>query len=167
MPAWTSSRRALLLLSLSLIACDGGGAPTLAPIDPASARVNGELRIELIVDNPSGATIDLEVTGPDLPSFDRVTTLSVHPGGGTFVWLPLSSHVGMHELTFVLTAGEGGAAYDQETVLVEILPSEDAAPRFVRPGAGGTFDLTASPCVTFDVEVRDDDSETVDRKSVV
>ena len=161
MPASSLRRASLVFSILCLTACDGGATPTLAPIDPASARVDGELRIELTVDNPSGAIIDLEVMGPDLPSFDRVTNLSVHPGGGTFTWVPLSSHVGMHELTFVLTAGEGGGAYDEQTVLVEILPSDDAAPVFVRPGAGGTFDLTASPCVSFDVEVRDDDSETV------
>lgn len=153
--------RGLLALSCFALACDGGAAPTLSPIDPASARVNGELRIDLVVDNPTGAAIALHVEGPELPSFDRVTTLSVNPGGGTFTWAPLSSHVGTHELTFVLTA-PGGGEHDRESVLVEILPADDAAPVFVRPGAGGTFDLTTNPCVTFDVEVRDDDSETVE-----
>lgn len=154
--------RFLLVLSLSLVACDGGAGPMLAPIAPATARVNEALRIELLVDNPSGAAVDLRVEAGNIPSFDAVTTLSAHPSGGTFTWTPLSSHVGMHELTFLLTAGPGGDEYDRQTVLVDVRPAEDAAPVFVAPGAGGTFDLTANPCVTFDVEVRDDDSASVD-----
>ncbi len=37
----------------------------------------------------------------------------------------------------------------------------DSAPIFLRPGPGGTFDLSRDPCVHFDVEVRDDDSAEV------
>lgn len=144
-----------------LCACDGAGAPALPPIDPASGRVNEELRIAIAIDNPGGQPVELRLEGPALPSFDRVTSLSTTPSGGTFTWVPLSSHVGEHELTFVLGA-PGGGEHDRETVIVEILPAADAAPVFVRPGAGGTYDLTSSPCVAFDVEVRDDDSETVE-----
>lgn len=142
-------------------ACDGGAAPALAPIDPATGRVNEELRIAIAIDNPSARPVALSLEGPMLPSFDRVTTLSTSPSGGTFTWVPLSSHVGSHELTFVLGA-PGGGEYDRQSVLVTIEPAADAAPVFVRPGAGGTYDLTVSPCVTFDVEVRDDDSERVE-----
>lgn len=149
------------LFCIAALACDDANAPRLAPLDPARARVNAELRIALVVDNPSGEPIELRVEAPALPSFERVTSLSTHPGGGTFTWLPLASHVGMHELSFVVAA-PGSGEYDRQRVLVEILPAEDAAPVFVRPGAGGTFDLTVNPCVAFDIEVRDDDSDTVD-----
>jgi hypothetical protein len=151
----------LALLVLVLVGCDGGGAPMLVPVGLQEGRVNERLRIDLPIDNPSGRAVGLRVEAPSLPSFDRVTTLSTEPGGGVFTWVPLASHVGMHELEFVLTAGEGGGELDRQRVLVTILPAADAAPVFVRPGAGGTFDLTQNPCVTFDVEVRDDDSEAV------
>ncbi len=145
---------------LYLCSCDGGGTPSLLPIAPVSARVNETLRIELSVDNPNGAAVSLRVEGPILPGFEAVTMVSSHPGGGTFTWVPLSSHVGTHEVTFVLTAGDGGE-YDRESVLIDIQPDADAAPVFVRPGAGGTYDLSLDPCVGFDIEVRDDDSPTV------
>ncbi len=133
----------------------------LVPVGLQEGRVNERLRIDLPIDNPSGRPVSLMVEGPMLPSFDRVTTLSTEPGGGVFTWVPLASHAGMHELQFVLTAGEGGGELDRQRVLVTVLPAADAAPVFVRPGAGGTFDLTQNPCVRFDVEVRDDDSDRV------
>lgn len=156
----STSLRALALCLL-LAACDGGTAATLAPLDPVSGRVNEELSIDIAIDNPSAQAVTLTLEGPMLPSFDRVTSLSTSPTGGTFTWVPLSSHVGEHELTFVLSAS-GGGELDRETVLVTVEPAADAAPVFVRPGAGGTYDLTSSPCVMFDVEVRDDDSDAVE-----
>ncbi len=161
MPSFRARLKLVAASLATLIGCGGGGGPTLAPIDPVSGRVNEEITIPLVIDNPSGQTVALSVEDPMLPSFDLVTTLSTDVTGGTFRWVPLSSHAGTHELTFVLTAGHGGAEYDRESVVVEILPAADAAPVFVRPGAGGTYDLTQAPCVSFDVEVRDDDSDMV------
>lgn len=151
-----------LLAALLLTACGEGGGASLQPIAAQSVRVNEILMVTIAIDNPEGRAVELRVEAPDLPMFDRVHSLSTEPGGAVFRWAPLSSHVGMHELTFVLTNPGGGTEYDRETALVEVLPSSDSAPIFVRPGAGGTYDVEREPCVTFDVEVRDDDSTDVD-----
>jgi hypothetical protein len=152
----------LFALACAVVSCDGAGGPTIQPITPETVRVNEELTIELAFDNSDGRAVDLRIDDPMIVGLDRVSTISASPSGGTFRWVPLASQVGTHELTFVLTSDDGGTEYDRETAHVEVLPAEDAAPVFVRPGAGGTYDLTASPCVTFDVEVRDDDSATVE-----
>lgn len=164
LPSLASSRSSLaacLLAPCLLAACASGSAPTLQPVSDQTVRVNEELRLTLGIDNPEGRAVAVRIEDPMLPSFDRVHSLSTEPGGALFRWAPLSSQAGRHELVFVLTDG-GSGEYDRETVSIEVLPSEDAAPVFVRPGAGGTYDLEREPCVTFDVEVRDDDSTTVD-----
>ena len=125
-------------------------------------RVNEELRLTIGIDNPDGRAVSLRIEDPGLPAFDRVHSLSTEPGGALFRWAPLSSQTGTHTLTFILTDEGGGTEYDRATVLFDVQPSADAAPVFVSPGAGGTFDLERDPCVTFDVEVRDDDSATVE-----
>jgi len=151
----------ILASSLLFAACASGSGPTFQPVSDQTVRVNEELRLTLGIDNPEGRAVAVRVEDPMLPSFDRVHSLSTEPGGALFRWAPLSSQSGRHDLTFVLTDG-GSGEYDRLTVTVEVLPSEDAAPVFVRPGAGGTYDLEREPCVTFDVEVRDDDSATVE-----
>lgn len=150
------------LCVLVLAACDGGGGPTIQPVSPASGRVSEELTIDLAFDNPDGRAVDLRVDPTGIMGFERVTSVTASPSGGTFRWVPLAAHVGSHAITFVLTSPDGGTTYDSETVNVTIEAAADAAPVFVRPGAGGTYDLTANPCVTFDVEVRDDDTTIVD-----
>ncbi len=150
-----------LLLGLAALACDGGGGPMLEQIAPQTVRVNEELRLSIAIDNPGGATVELRVEPPeDLRAFDSVHRISTEPGGAIFRWSPLSSQVGTHELVFNLTDG-GSRIYDSQTAVIEVLPSEDSAPVFVHPGPGGTFDLERNPCVTFDVEVLDDDSADV------
>ncbi|HJL17743.1 MAG TPA: hypothetical protein RMH99_18910 [Sandaracinaceae bacterium LLY-WYZ-13_1] len=151
-----------LFLASILAACDGGGGPALQTVEPQTLRVNETLRVTVGIDNPDGRPVELRVEPPELPSFDPVTSITVDPGGATFRWQPLASQTGTHELTFVLTDPGGGTEYDRTSALFEVLASEDAAPVFVRPGAGGTYDLERDPCVTFDVEVRDDDSDAVD-----
>ncbi|MBX3268859.1 MAG: hypothetical protein KF729_01275 [Sandaracinaceae bacterium] len=148
---------ALLLAS----ACAEGSGASLQPIGSHSVRVNEILVVTIGIDNPDGRAVELRVEGPALPMFDRVYSLSTTPAGAVFRWAPLSSHVGTHELTFVLTTPGGGTELDRAAAVVEVLPSSDAAPVFVRPGAGGTYDLERDPCVGFDVEVRDDDSTNV------
>jgi len=150
-----------IALVLVFSACGEGGGASLAPIDSRSVRVNEILELTIAINNPQGMPVDVEVDPPDLPMFDRVARVSTSPGGAVFRWIPLASHTGTHELVFILR-NAGGSELDRATALIEVLPSEDSAPVFIRPGAGGTFDLERDPCVTFDVEVRDDDSTDVD-----
>lgn len=158
------SRPLLVLLScafaaLSLVACgDDAAAPSLQPVAPRTIAVNETLSVELVVTNPGTLPLTWGVTGPALPGFDRVATVTGDTARGEFRWTPLVSHVGTHELTFTVTSSAGAS---QATTTITVTPAADAAPVFLRPGAGATFDLTRDPCVSFDVEVRDDDSASV------
>ncbi|MGE0786185.1 MAG: PPC domain-containing protein [Sandaracinaceae bacterium] len=152
--------RRLALVVVLVAGCDGGGGPTLEDVAPQTVRVNEELRLSIAIDNPTGTAVSLRVQDPMLPAFESVSRISTEPGGAIFRWSPLSSHVGSHELVFELTDG-GSHVYDSKTAVIEVLPSEDAAPVFVHPGPGGTYDLERDPCVRVDVEVRDDDSADV------
>lgn len=149
------------VLVLLLAACESGGTTDLLPLTPQEVRVSETLAIALPVSNDAGRELRYRVEGPELPGFESVTSLSGSPSGGEFRWTPLSSHVGTHELTFQITSTSGDVL-DMERVIVEVVPSEDSAPVFLRPGAGGTHDLARDPCVRFDVEIRDDDSPSVD-----
>lgn len=132
--------------------------PELQPIQSASIQVNQTLRLSLSVQNPSGLPLTWSFSGPDLPGLAEVTSLSGTPSSGEFVWTPLASHVGTHELVFTISSSSGDSS---QSALITVEPSASAAPIFLRPGAGGTYDLSRSPCVSFDVEVRDDDTPEV------
>ncbi len=149
-----------LTVSLALAACGGDdeAPPSLEPVAPRTVAVNETLTIDLVAENPGSLPLRWAVSGPDLPGFDRVASLAGDARGAQFRWTPLVSHVGEHALTFVATSSAGTA---RATTTVMVTPAADAAPVFLRPGAGATFDLTREPCVAFDVEVRDDDSASV------
>lgn len=150
----------ILVISLGLAACDDAAPTDLLPIAQQQVAVNDELVIPLSVQNEAGDALRFRFEGPQLPGLERVTTISSTPTGGEFRWTPIASHVGFHELIFVVE-DLGGDELDRETALIEIIPAEDAAPVFLRPGAGGTYDLTRAPCIELDIEVRDDDSSSV------
>jgi hypothetical protein len=151
-----------LVSSFALVACPSGERPMLGSIERTTGTVSETLRIAIPVTNPSGTAVRyrFEPTAP-IPAFDSVASISGSPSGGELRWTPLASHVGMHEIEIVIESSSG-EEYDRATALVEILPSSDAAPVFLEPGAGGTFDLARDPCVRFRVEIRDDDSPGVE-----
>jgi hypothetical protein len=150
-----------VLAVVVLHACASGDAPRLLPIAPSTVQVNRTLRIPLDVDNPRGLPLVYRVSAPaDLVAFDSVVTIGGSPSGGELRYTPLASHVGTWTLTVVL-ASPDGAVYDRQQASVEVTPAADAAPVFLAPGAGGTFDLARDPCARFAVEIRDDDSPTV------
>lgn len=151
-----------LALSLLTLGCPGGERPMLGSIERATGTVSETLRISIPVTNPSGTAVRyrFEPSRP-IPAIDSVASISGSPSGGELRWTPLASHVGTHEIEILLES-PSGEEYDRATALVEILPSSDAAPVFLEPGAGGTFDLARDPCVRFRVEIRDDDSPGVE-----
>jgi hypothetical protein len=144
----------------TLVACSGE-APTLAPIAPQSAHVRETLRIALTVEN-ADAVHSFAYEAPEtLVGVDRSATISGSGASGEFRWEPQTSHVGTHEFTFILFDATGDEL-DREPALITVEPAADAAPIFLRPGAGGTYDLERDPCVRFPIEVRDDDSSDVE-----
>lgn len=149
-------------LSLVLWGCGGGADPVLDPIGPQTVSVSETLRVPLTVTNPDG----VEITGfryesealEELPGFDRSAGISNATGGGEFRFTPLASHVGTYDITFVMTWSGGES---RQSTVIEVIPAANTAPVFLRPGAGGTYDLTRNRCVEFEIEVRDDDSSSV------
>jgi len=159
-------RLPITVLALGLVvalsaACgdDASDVATLLPIDRQTVAVNDTLSLELAVSNPSGSALTFDFDAPDLPGLEGVTQISGTPAGGLFEWTPLASHVGDHELTFIVRSEAGE---DRESAIIRVVASTSAAPVFLSPGAGGTYDLGEDPCVNFDIEVRDDDSLNVD-----
>lgn len=155
--------RALLSVLLALAAggcaeVAGDDVPALLPLGAQRVAVNETLRLELAVSNPDGLSLSFDVDPLDLPGFEGVTQLSGTPAGGLFLWTPLVSHVGTHELRFTVRSDLGTS---EQAVAVEVVTASSSAPVFLRPGAGGTYDLEVDPCVAFDIEVRDDDSASV------
>jgi hypothetical protein len=122
--------------------------------------VNRTLRVALDVDNPRGVPLSYRFEAPSLVAIESVATIGGSPSGGELRFTPLASHVGTHSITIILGA-PGGEEYDRQTLVVDVSAAADAAPVFLEPGAGGTFDLERDPCVRFHVEIRDDDSTTV------
>jgi hypothetical protein len=152
----------LLLALVSLSACGPSTGPQLLPIDPSEVAVSATLRLSLDVNNPSGVPLEFRVEAPmGLVAFDSVATISGTPAGGELRFTPLAAHVGVHEVQIVIAA-PGGGEYDRQPALITVIAADDAAPVFLEPGAGGTYDLTRDPCVRFAIEIRDDDSPSVD-----
>ncbi|MCA9612020.1 MAG: PPC domain-containing protein, partial [Myxococcales bacterium] len=150
-------RRTLPFVIATLMACGGGSKAELAPISPVTARVNEPLMVALPVVG-GGGDLSFDFEGPELPGLRA--TVSGGAGGGTFRWTPLASHVGTHEFSILLL--RGGSEIDRSPLIVTVEASADAAPVFIRPGAGGTYDLTRTPCIELAIEVRDDDSLDVE-----
>jgi len=151
-----------LALSGVTAACssdEGGQDPVVQTVASQDVRVNETLRVSITADNPDGRALDWSWTGPDLPAMASVVRIAGDPGGAELEWTPLASHVGTHELV-VTASWDGGTA--STSVFVTVAPGADAAPVFLSPGAGGTFDLSRDPCVGVDIEVRDDDSAEVE-----
>lgn len=158
-----SSLIPVMALGVVLASCSTGSSVNLLSPTPATVSVGETLTLPLVIDNPEGLTIAYlvePVVPGSLPSFDSVHAITGTPQGGTFRWSPLVSHVGAQELRFIVT--RDGSVIDTETVVITVEPPVDAAPVFIQPGAGATFDLGISLCVEFAIEVRDADSASVD-----
>ena len=134
-----------------------GGSGMLSPLPPVTVEVNDTLAVTLTVE--AGGSGTYAVAPLDLPGA-RITVTGTAPDPGELRWTPLASHTGTHEVVVQLV--DGGDVIDETILEVTVVPADDAAPVFLRPGAGGTYDLTADPTVTFDIEVRDDDSAMVE-----
>ncbi len=154
---------ALHLTALAILGsgCATGGKASLAPIEPATVRVNETLRLRLRIVGADGSRYTFRYTAPDgLVGLESTVNITSFGDEGLFTWTPLPSHVGTWRFVFKLV-DSGRNELDEQEVTIEVMPAADTAPVFVSPGTGGTFDLSSDPCVRFDAEVRDDDSSTV------
>ena len=141
-----------------LSCADNGVPPTLFPVAPVTAEVNQTLIIDFQVSNPSGSALIWSYDGPNLPGLDQTAVLIGTASNAQFRWTPLVSHVGTHQFDFRVNSANGSS---QQSVLVDVRPGAGTAPIFVQPNNGGTYNVDIAPCVTFDVEVKDDDSPSV------
>jgi hypothetical protein len=128
-------------------------------LEPRNVAVNDTLNVPLVVNNPAGLPLTFSWRGPELPGLDRTVVLTGTPNGGELSYTPLASHVGTLELVVAIGSSLGAS---EQTLRVTVVPAASAAPVFLRPGAGATFDLTSMSCVGVDLEVRDDDSTAVE-----
>ncbi len=143
---------------VGLCGCAGDTVPTLLPLEPQSVNVNETLTLQLTIQNPDGLPVEFDFAGPPLPSLDLTTTLTGTPVGAVFRWTPLASHVGSHQLDFTVSSSAGSST---QSVVITVVPQLGAAPVFIQPGKGGTYDLDKIDCVKFDLEVKDDDTTQV------
>ncbi|MFT6396175.1 MAG: hypothetical protein ACJAYU_000918 [Bradymonadia bacterium] len=155
----------LVALTPAFVGCGGedgaavtDNAASLLPVANTSLAVGETARVALSVDNPDGLTLSYAFEGPELPGLDLAATIGGTATGGEFVFTPLASHVGAHDFQFTISSSAGDSS---QSARITVEPGASSAPIFLSPGAGGTFDLTRSPCVSFDIEVRDDDSGDV------
>ncbi len=156
---------ALLAIGPATIGCGGDtepavsdNAPSLLPVANTSLLVGETARVALSVDNPDGLALTFAYDGPELAGLDLAATIGGTATGGEFVYTPLASHVGAHDFQFTISSRAGDSS---QSARITVEPGASSAPVFLSPGAGGTFDLTRTPCVSFDIEVRDDDSGDV------
>jgi hypothetical protein len=135
-------------------------APTLLPVGPQVVKVNQQLTVDLQVSNPSGVALRYGFEAPTLLNIEQHASISGDARGGRFQYTPLVSHVGTHEVVFVVSSEAGEA---RQGVLLTVSAAASDAPIFLQPvpGSGGVYDLSKDPCVALDVEVRDDDTAAV------
>ena len=149
----------MTLASLSYACAEDDGGPQLLPIPAQTVKVDQSLSLFLPVDNPRGDNLALAFTGPPLPSLQSVAQVTSTPQGGLFLYTPLASHVGTHQFTFTVF---GGGSSHQQLVAITVETPETAAPVFLTPGKGGTYDLGVSTCIKESLEVKDDDTTVVE-----
>ncbi|MFT5433757.1 MAG: hypothetical protein ACI9OJ_004465, partial [Myxococcota bacterium] len=136
---------------------------SLLSIEPMSVGVDQTLVVELRVQNPGGLAVQYEYRGPDLAGLKTTASITGTPAGGEFRWTPLASHVGAHQFDFIATSEAGSS---KQSVVLTVVPQATAAPVFLSPGSGGTFDLDATDCVEVTFDTKDDDSESVEIRAV-
>lgn len=149
----------MALASLSYACAEDNGGPQLLPISAQTVKVDQSLSLFLPVDNPRGDNLALAFAGPPLPSLQSVAQVTSTPQGGLFLYTPLASHVGTHQFTFTVF---GGGSSHQQLVAITVETPETAAPVFLTPGKGGTYDLGVSTCIKESLEVKDDDTAVVE-----
>ncbi|MEZ4461442.1 MAG: hypothetical protein R3E66_17335 [bacterium] len=149
-----------LLLMLAACSTDAGGVnqpPTLS-IDVTSeiSATVGEdvVRVTLTAEDPEGGAVTLSmVNKPERAEFQA------NGSWGVFTWDPISSDVtpaGPLELVFVATDERGAST--EKVVLVVVLAG-NGVPRFV--SSSSVLHNVGSGPVSFEVKVRDDDSNDV------
>lgn len=149
------------ILMLAACGTDAGGdnqAPTLT-IDVTSeiSATVGEdvVRITVRGEDPEGGDVSLSIVNqPERSDFQA------NGAWGVFTWDPISSDVtaaGPRELVFVATDSQG---LSTEKVVLIVVLAGNGVPRFVN-SASVLHNAASGAPVSFEVKVRDDDSNTV------
>ncbi|MCC7537718.1 MAG: PPC domain-containing protein [Deltaproteobacteria bacterium] len=164
MPGRAGPRRtigAALALGVALLAsigCDPSPGLTVLKPNDATVAVNETLRLPIGASNPDGTPLSWSFRS-DVPDIERVARISGTSMGAEFVWTPLASQLGTHVVTFV---AEGDGETSSASATIDVVTSADSAPTFLQPGSGRSYDVSITPCIDVDVEVRDDDDLVID-----
>lgn len=148
----------LALVAISF-GCASGSMPTLDPVLPQTVAVNETLRLTLSLQNPDNVPVEFSFRTDDGDDLGSTATITGTSSGAQFRWSPITSQVGLHSITFVVTSAKG---VSEQTTVITVVSARDQAPVFLLPGAGGSYDLGVTPCVDFEIEVRDEDSTNVE-----
>lgn len=158
--AWTA---AVATTTLVPIACKKGDAPILQDPGDQVAVVGQQLTIHLIASDPEGDSLDFSFDAPNIPDQDGTMAMAVTPDGqGVFTFTPVASQVGSQAVDFVVSDGRNDTRL---TVLIEVRGAvgSGSLPIFRKPlGTGQVLDLEQSDCISFDIEIEDPDSSSVE-----
>ncbi|WP_455903672.1 hypothetical protein [Microbacterium sp.] len=135
------------LLAVAIVGCGDDDTPvaetaTLNPPSPVAVRVSETLRVPLTVNNPDVLSLSYSFDAPTVPTIGQSAEIGGTPFGGTFAWRPIASEVGQHTVTLTVTSPIGAHSQPLD-VTVGTAPT--AAPSFVTPDVGATYDLGANP----------------------
>jgi hypothetical protein len=154
-------RPSLAIALVALIsACKGNQAPLLGKIADQRALVNQELALRVDGRDTDGDPVTWVVESASLGGLAGRSRFDADRKGATFVWTPLISDIGDHEVTVGLSDGE---ITTSRTFSVSVGVGEGStSPVFVQPlGTGGTLDLARQACLEIPIAVTDPDTPGV------
>ena len=163
-------RRLLFILHCVLLAgiahCGENQSPAVLPIEAQTAYVGTRFELRITAHDPDGDVLLYSVDCPTLKLEGRSSMIRLGNSEGLFLWTPLASDVGVHQLDFTVSDGEH---WDVESVTLTVKPgtNPDTAPVFRKPlGEGVTLDLKTEKCIKVEVEVDDPDTPKVDLRQL-
>ncbi len=149
-----------LVLGLVLTGCKGNQPPLLGKIADQRALVNQELVLRIEGRDTDGDPLTWVAESGSLAALGGRSRFDADRKGATFIWTPLASDIGVHDITVGLSDGE---VVTKRSFQVAVDAGEGSTePAFVQPlGTGGTLDLARQACLELPIVVTDPDTPGV------
>jgi Bacterial pre-peptidase C-terminal domain len=161
----------ILLFSFSTISCDDGESSSAPPVITNGtgiheAYVGMELSVQINASDPDSSNLVFTYETNDIDNLNtRPHPPTLLPGGyqtAYFIWTPLATDVGEHNIDIIVSDGETEVR-GVLTINVNSSTGTNPFPRFLEPlGSGTTLDLSTSTCIDVEIMVEDNDSSMVD-----